>query len=104
MLEVMGSEHASDPCRRHGQKLVSFYTTQTPEKGAWENVTKTVGLNHNDPKRIVARKGNRADKYIYVSIGQQMPPNVANSWHRLRPVAERQNGKRWLKAEKGNGG
>ena len=22
MLEVMGSEHASDPCRRHGQKLV----------------------------------------------------------------------------------
>ena len=44
-----------------------------PEKGEWETV---------------ARRATQADKYIYVSIGQQMPPNVANSWHRLRPVAE----------------
>ena len=30
--EGKGSEHASDPCRRHGQKLVTLKITALPEK------------------------------------------------------------------------
>ena len=89
MLEAMGSEHASDPCRRHGQKLVSFYTTQGCRKRRVGNGCP----KGNTSWQIYLCQLPKKEGGKWLPEGQQKLTNTFMSAIRLQRPAEGRKGK-----------